>query len=507
MFFWMPFTVVMVLLLWPGAVQAPAPPVSVPPVRREFRAAWVATVDNIDWPSKPGLPVETQKAELLAILDRAAQLRLNAVILQVRPACDALYASPREPWSEYLTGQMGQPPEPYYDPLAFAVEEAHRRGLELHAWFNPYRARHPSAKSPVADTHISRTRPDLVRTYGRFLWLDPGEPDVQAHSLAVILDVVRRYDVDGVHIDDYFYPYRERDAQGRVLDFPDEPRWQQYRTAGGRLSRDDWRRRNVDTFVEHMYRAVKAEKPWVKVGISPFGIYRPGYPEQIKGFDQYTELYADVRKWFVNGWLDYLAPQLYWPIEQREQSFAVLLHWWAGQNARGRHLWPGSYTSRVGEAPGQGWPPEEIVYQIKVTRGLAGATGNVHFSMKALMQNRRGLADLLASGVYTEPALVPASPWLGREDLPAPGITMQTEGTGGQRLRWRLPEGRQARWWLVRLKQGDRWETRILPGQATELLLGEDVVGSHVQVVAVTGVDRYGNEGRTGIWQEAAGRP
>ncbi|MCS6777188.1 MAG: family 10 glycosylhydrolase [Chloroherpetonaceae bacterium] len=499
--------IVAISLLWSRVIQAPAPSVSVPPVRREFRAAWVATVDNIDWPSKPGLPVETQKAELLAILDRAAQLRLNAVILQVRPACDALYASTLEPWSEYLTGRMGQPPEPYYDPLAFAIEEAHRRGLELHAWFNPYRARHPSGKSPIADQHISRTRPDLVRTYGRFLWLDPGEPDVQAHSLAVILDVVRRYDVDGVHIDDYFYPYKERDAQGRVLDFPDEPRWQQYRTSGGRLSRDDWRRQNVDAFVERMYRVVKAEKPWVKVGISPFGIYRPGYPEQIKGFDQYTELYADVRKWLVNGWMDYLAPQLYWPIEQREQSFAVLLHWWVSQNSRGRHLWPGSYTSRVGEAPGQGWPPEEIVYQIKVTRGQAGATGNVHFSMKALMQNRRGLADLLASGVYAEPALVPASPWLGKEDLPAPGVVVQPEGTGEQRFQWRLPEGHRVRWWLVRMKRGDRWEIRILPGQTTELRLEEDVARGRVQVVAVTGVDRYGNEGQTGIWQDAAGRP
>ncbi len=187
-----------------------------PPPRREFRGVWLATVGNIDWPSQPGLSTQQQKAELIAILDRAAYLRLNAVVLQIRPSCDAFYASHIEPWSEYLTGQMGQPPNPPYDPLAFAVEEAHYRGLELHAWFNPFRARTPSARSPISVNHVSKLHPEWVKSYNGYLWLDPGDTNVQAYILKVFLDVVKRYDIDAVHIDDYFYPPEEK--RGAVRD-------------------------------------------------------------------------------------------------------------------------------------------------------------------------------------------------------------------------------------------------------------------------------------------------
>jgi uncharacterized lipoprotein YddW (UPF0748 family) len=201
-----------------GTVQNLTQP---PPARREFRGVWIASVENIDWPSQPGLSTQEQKDELVGMLDRAVALRLNAVILQVRPAADALYPSPYEPWSEYLTGRMGRAPSPYYDPLEFAVNEAHRRGLELHAWFNPYRARHPSAKSPPSADHISRTHPELVKKYGSMLWMDPGEPAVRDQTVRVVLDVVQRYDIDGVHIDDYFYPYKEKDRRGRTIEFQD----------------------------------------------------------------------------------------------------------------------------------------------------------------------------------------------------------------------------------------------------------------------------------------------
>jgi uncharacterized lipoprotein YddW (UPF0748 family) len=495
----------LLLLTFTSAAQAPS--MSLPTVAREFRAAWVATVDNIDWPSKPGLPVEQQKIELLAILDRAVALKLNALVWQIRPACDALYDSKLEPWSDYLTGTMGQPPDPYYDPLALIVEEAHKRGIELHVWFNPYRAHHPSSKSEISANHISKTKPELVKTYGKHLWLDPGEPAVQEHSLAVIMDVVRRYDIDGVHMDDYFYPYKERDAQNKIIEFPDEASWQKYVTSGGTLNRDDWRRNNVDTFVEKMYSAIKAEKRWVKVGISPFGIYRPGYPAQIKGFDQYTELYADARKWFVNGWLDYFTPQLYWPIEQTAQSYSVLLNWWASQNEKRRHLWPGNFTSRVGEGTVRAWPPEEIVYQIKTTRGQAGATGNVHFSMKALMQNRSGLSEMLSSGVYATPAIVPASSWLDDAPPGKPELTVALdEAAKVLRGTWKPVNGDKIWLWVVRTKIGKEWMVEVKPGTQMEVTFPMEAERTP-EVVAITAVDRTGNESPVALWQRPPAAP
>jgi uncharacterized lipoprotein YddW (UPF0748 family) len=336
-----------------------------PPIQREFRAAWVASVANIDWPSKPGLSTWEQQAELIAILNRSVALNLNAVILQVRPAADAFYDSPYEPWSEYLTGAEGRAPEPFYDPLAYAVAEAHKRGLELHAWFNPYRARHPSARGTVAQTHLSVTRPDLVRTYGRYLWMDPGEPEVRAQTLRVMLDVVKRYDVDGIHIDDYFYPYPEVGPDSQPIPFPDSTSYGRYVRGGGTLAINDWRRQNVDVLIRDIYRRTKALKPWVKVGISPFGIWRPGNPPEIAGFDAYDKLYADARKWLREGWLDYFVPQLYWPIAQTAQSYPTLLKWWMDENVMARHMWPGHNASR---AAGTVWPPDELLEQVRLTR-------------------------------------------------------------------------------------------------------------------------------------------
>jgi uncharacterized lipoprotein YddW (UPF0748 family) len=475
---------------------APAPEDAPPAVRREFRAVWVATVANIDWPSRPGLPADSARRELDAILDRSAALRLNAVILQVRPAADALYPSRLEPWSEYLTGAQGTPPDRAWDPLAYAVEGAHRRGMELHAWFNPYRARHPTAKSPASETHISRASPELVKRYGQYLWMDPGEPAVQQRSIDVMLDVVRRYDVDGVHIDDYFYPYPERDSTG-VIDFPDSASWARYVAGGGGLSRDDWRRNNVDVFIQRLYRAIKREKPWVKFGISPFGIYRPGQPADARtGFDQYASLYADARKWLREGWMDYFTPQLYWPIWAEGQSYPVLLRWWVEQNVAERHLWPGNFTSRTFEAEPRPWPAREIVSQVLATRGYPGAGGNVHFSMKAFMLNRDSLVERLQAGVYREPALVPASPWLGGR-APAPPVVRATAGNGGTAALTLEPGRGAAPWlWVVHARYGRAWRSHVLPGWTRQHALPAGEGGAAPDLVVVSGVDRLGNEGR-----------
>ncbi len=452
-----------------------------PRVRREMRAAWVATVSNIDWPSTNSLTTAQQKAELVAILDRAANLKLNAIFLQVRPGCDAMYASTLEPWSEYLTGAMGRAPQPYYDPLAFAVEEAHKRGLELHAWFNPYRARHSAAKGAVAPTHISRTRPGLVRVYGRSLWLDPGEPEVQNYSLSVVLDVVRRYDIDGVHFDDYFYPYKEKDVGGKDIDFPDQSTWLRF-GAKGKLSRQDWRRQNVNAFIRRVYEAVKATKSWVRFGISPFGIWRPGYPAQIEGYDAYANLYADSRKWLANGWVDYLAPQLYWGIAPPAQSFPVLLRWWTEQNRYGRLIVPGMDSTKTGRR----WGPEEIVNQIKLARQQPGAMGHIHWNMSSLLHNSR-LTDALKAQVYLEPALVPTVPRLMRASGPKP--ILHVGGSAPARLSW-TTVGKEPAWlWLVQARTRGQWRADLLPGAETSQVWQ----GSPPEFIAITAVDRAGN--------------
>jgi len=456
-----------------------------PAVMREFRGAWVASVGNIDWPSDRGLPAQQQRAELVAILDRAVALKLNAILLQVRPASDALYASSLEPWSEYLSGEQGRGPQPHYDPLEFAVAEAHRRGIELHAWFNPFRAQHVSGRSS-APSHITRTRPQLVRTYGKLLWLDPGEAAVHEHVTRVVLDVVNRYDVDGVHLDDYFYPYPEKNSAGAWMKFPDDSTFRRYAGAGGKLAHADWRRENVNVFVYRLYSAVKAAKPWVKVGISPFGIWRNGVPEGTRGLDAYEALYADSRRWLAGGWLDYCAPQLYWTIDSEGQSFAALLKWWSGQNPQHRHLWPGLSTSGIGTNR----RAQEILDQVRVTRAQAGAGGEIHWSIKPLMQNRDSIADRLAKELYSQPALVPASPWLDKEPPLRPRLSLGTDTTGNLVVIWSADGAEKPRSWVLQSKFGNAWRTDVFAAHQAAASFKAEAMPD---VVSVTAVDRAGN--------------
>jgi uncharacterized lipoprotein YddW (UPF0748 family) len=466
---------------------------SVPSPPREFRGVWVATVGNIDWPSKPGLSAEQQQREMIGILDRASQLHLNAIVLQVRTACDAFYPSKLEPWSAFLTGKQGKAPVPYYDPLATWVREAHRRGLELHAWFNPFRVSVPSSiKAPPAPNHISRTRPDLVKQYQEFEWLDPGEPAAREWSTRVILDVVGRYDIDGVHIDDYFYPYPKKN-----LDFPDGPSWSRYVRSGGKLARANWRRQNLNLFIERLYRGIKYQKPWVKFGISPFGIYRPGEPPGVSGFDQYDGLYADVKLWFQRGWCDYLSPQLYWKVSSTGQPFGKLLAWWEEQNWKGRNLWPGIYTGRIVGATSRpspsrrsnSWTASEIVGQIAVTRNQPGASGEVHFSIKTLMADRGGIDEALLAGPYARSALVPASPWLGWGTPSRPIVSLHMAGPDAD-ARWSPGWFAPRPWtWAVGLRYRGTWRWQTLPGDITELSFSANALP---EAIAVEAVDRLG---------------
>ena len=477
-----------------------------PPAPREFRAAWVSSVANIDWPSKAGLNAAQQQAEAVAILDRAKSMNLNAIVLQVRPGADAVYASEIEPWSEYLSGTQGKAPQPWYDPLKFWITQAHARGLELHAWFNPYRARHSAAKSPVAFNHISKTNPAAVKAYGRFLWMDPGEEAASKQTLAVILDVVKRYDIDGVHIDDYFYPYPVEAGAGPEgaldgaagnkpeLEFPDQPSWQRYLLAGGKLAKADWRRQNVNQLIEAMYKGIHAEKSWVRFGISPFGLGRPDRrPPGIAGFSQYDKLYADAETWLENGWLDYLSPQLYWPIAQAPQAYGVLLDYWVAQNRQNRHIWPGLYTSRIG-APTKSYAPDEIVQQIGLTRTRLKAGGHVHFSIAPLMENRQGISDQLKAGMYAGPALVPATPWLGNAGPGTPTVTAKAVAQG---VSLKLVPGKDNAQYAIWSRHGNVWRFAVAPASKTDWTVPEGA-----SAVVVSAVDRLGVEGeRLSVWR------
>jgi len=459
----------------PAAIAPPQP-------AREFRGAWLVTVANKDWPSRPGLPVAQQKAELAELLDRAAQLKLNAIIFQVRPSCDAMYASSIEPWSEYLTGVMGKAPEPFYDPLAFAIEEAHKRGLELHAWFNPFRAVHAQAKSPVAPNHISKTHPEFVRQYGGQLWLDPGEPLVRQYVLRVVMDVVKRYDVDGVQFDDYFYPF-EKDAAGRVADFPDYGTWEKYGLPY-RMERGEWRRQNINQFIQGVYQSIKAAKPWVKFGISPFGIWRPMNPPQIRGMDAYATLYADSRRWFASGWVDYFSPQLYWSMDSPQQSFPVLLDWWSRQNAQGRHLWPGLSAANADDK----WGAGEMARQIAAVRRQPGAGGEIFYHLRNLTDNAALANAVRAAGA--QPALVPASPWLDSMPPGKPKLTVVEDSRSVLRLQWQAADS-PAWLWVLQYRTNQVWTTEILSGVRTNWAFARPAPDA----ISISAVDRVENAG------------
>jgi uncharacterized lipoprotein YddW (UPF0748 family) len=471
-------------LLLLASCASVTPPSEPPAAPREFRGAWVASVANIDWPSLRDLTTDQQRAEIVAIVERAKKLNLNALIVQMRPSADALYFSPLEPWSEYLTGEQGRAPQPWYDPLQVWIDEAHRRGIELHAWFNPYRARMSRAQSYEAESHIARTRPDLVKLYGDQLWLDPGEPDAAQRTIDVIVDVVRRYDIDGVHIDDYFYPYPVKPPGAAAeIDFPDESSYLVYRMAGGALEKADWRRKNVNDLVQRIHAEVHKEKSWVRFGVSPFGLGKPARRAPgVEGFSQYDKLYADVELWMASCWMDYLVPQLYWPSADPARPFTVLLDGWIRENTCGRHVYVGLFTSRI-DATEKSWKPEDIVGQVDLTRARPDAPGHVHFSMAALMQNRQGIADALQAR-YASPALPPAYPWISSAPPAAPVVTATRSATGVT-LTVSAPGATRLAIWT---RTSGAWRFAVFPATSSPIDLGP------ADRIVVSAIDRLNNE-------------
>jgi len=409
--------------------------------KRQFRAMWIASVVNIDWPSAPGLAEEKIKAEYRAWLDLAQQLNHNAVIVQVRPNADAFWPSPYEPWSEWLTGARDGR-SPGWDPLAFLVEETHKRNLEFHAWFNPYRASMPQGAGAdidkLAPNHPLRQHPEWALAYpvdapGSRLYYNPGIPEVRDFVQNAMLDAVLKYDLDGVHFDDYFYPYP---AAGQ--DFGDDATFAQY--SRGFTDKGDWRRDNTNLLIKEFNAKIKAAKPWVKFGISPFGIWRNKATDPLgsetNGLQSYDAISADSRRWVKEEWIDYILPQIYWNIGLSVADYAKLVPWWndvvAGTNV---HLYIGQADYKIGTS-GAWLDPNEMSKHLYFNRDYPNVAGNVHFSAVQVRSNKLGATDIYAGEHYSKPALVPTMTHLPSTPMLQPVVTGAERGADGVSLRW-----------------------------------------------------------------------
>lgn len=366
-------------------------------LKREFRGVWVATVDNIDWPTKPTISSAEQKEQFIRLADMHKNNGMNALVVQVRPATDAFYPNPFEPWSQWLTGIQGQPPVPYYDPLEFMITETHKRGMEFHAWLNPYRAVFKTGVSSISPVHITNIHPDWFLPYGDKIYFDPGNKTVQAHVTMVVKDLVNRYSIDAVHFDDYFYPYRIKGKE-----FPDDSTYKLYNNG---LDREDWRRSNVDSIIVMLSRVIKSENKKCQFGISPFGVWRNA-DKDVRGSDtkagqtNYDDLYADILLWLKKGWIDYVAPQLYWEFGHKAAPFEVLADWWS-KNTFGKNCYIGLGIYRAGS--NDAWKDStQLIRQIEYIRKTPNLNGMIFFSSKTFNKNPNGWNDSLRLNYFKD---------------------------------------------------------------------------------------------------------
>ncbi|WP_328989158.1 family 10 glycosylhydrolase [Kribbella sp. NBC_01245] len=412
-----------------GCTANPATP------KRQFRASWIASVVNIDWPSRSGLSADVQKAELAGWLDDAVRQNHNAVVLQVRPTADAFWPSTIEPWSRYLTGAQGG--DPGYDPLAFAVAEAHKRNLELHAWFNPYRLSMGTNINDLVPSHPARQHPDWVVTYGGKLYYNPGIPAARKLVESAIMDAVSRYDIDGVHFDDYFYPYP---VAGQT--FADAATYAEH--GAGFPTIAEWRRNNINLLISELQQLIKTRKPWVKFGVSPFAVWRNAGTDPLgspttAGVQTYDDLYADTRRWVREGWIDYIVPQVYWAQGFAPADYSKLVPWWAEQ-VRGTnvHLYIGQATYKVGTSTqSPDWAdPKELSDHLAFNAGIPEVKGDIYFSAKDVRADRLGATTLLNQTWYTRPALIPAMPALDSTAPRPVRVLRASRQADGVRLTW-----------------------------------------------------------------------
>lgn len=378
------------------------------PPKREMRAAWIATVANIDWPSQRNLTSKAQRVEMRKMLDDLAKTNINAIVIQIRPTADSFYPSTLEPWSHWLTGTQGVRPADYYDPLEFIIHEAHKRCIEVHAWLNPYRVTNSSNTNILSKDHLFFKNRNLFVKYGDKHYFDPGLDETREFLNRVVQDVVERYDVDAIHFDDYFYPYKEPNQ-----DFPDDISFKNNPRGYAPNQKNDWRRNNVNLVISELQQTIKGIKPWVEFGISPFGVWRndnvdPRGSATKAGVQNYDDLYADIMLWLKQGSIDYVVPQLYWEIGKKVADYEVLVKWW-NDNSYGKNLYIGLFASQLGSksAPEAWRKGNELTRQLRMNKDYPKVDGAVYFSAKGLMQNKQGLKDSLQQNFYNYPALCP----------------------------------------------------------------------------------------------------
>jgi uncharacterized lipoprotein YddW (UPF0748 family) len=467
--------------------------------QRQLRAAWIATVTNIDWPSKPGLPVATQKQEFINLLDALRQMHMNAAIVQVKPAADAFYPSRYGPWSQYLTGTQGK--DPGYNPLAFMIEESHRRNLEFHAWFNPFRVSLQNDMQKLAPNHPARLHPDWVVSYGGKLYYNPGLPEVRAFVVQSILEVVKNYDIDAVHLDDYFYPYR---IAGQ--DFPDQATYQKYGAAHF-PNKDDWRRDNINRFMQDLAHGIKQAKSYVKLGVSPFGVWRnksvdPTGSDTTAGQTDYDDLFADTRTWIRQGWLDYIAPQIYWNFGFPAAAYEKLVQWWS-QEVRGKkvQLYIGQAAYKIATWSDINEMPKQLQYNLTIRE----VQGSIFFSLKDLLANPRGIRDRLSNDIYKQPALMPTMPWLaGKAPQSVTRLSSQQAGSAIV-LRWQDTPGNNTTYYAIYRAEGtQQCQTMLLDtmrkaGNSMQEFRDTTAIKGKTYTYCVTALDRLHHESKASV--------
>ncbi len=388
--------------------------------KHEMRAVWIATVANIDWPSSRNLTGTQQRNEIRMMLDKFAENHINAIFVQIRPTADAFYPSQLEPWSHWLTGKQGKKPEPFFDPLQFIIDEAHKRCMEVHVWLNPYRVTNSENLEVLNTKHLFFKNKDLFVKYGGKYYFDPGLDETREFLNLVVQDIVEKYDVDAIHFDDYFYPYKVNNE-----DFPDNNSFKRFPRGFLPNQKDDWRRNNVNMVIEELNKTIKSVKPWVQFGISPFGVWRnknvdPRGSDTQAGVQNYDDLYADILKWLKDGTIDYVVPQLYWEIGKKVADYEVLVKWWS-ENSYGRNLYIGHYVSALESGKEKAWQkPNEIIRQLRMNLKYQQVDGSAYFSAKTFMKNLQGLNDSLKTNFYRYPALCPVNKSLPGEPSAQP---------------------------------------------------------------------------------------